>query len=160
LYWRSPSSRLLDSTASPIFFPSVPLRNPRTECACQPVAFISSLLVTPPGRLSRSSICAVLLPSRAEPGFFGPLAFVARLGAFFAGLAFLPDLALAGATWRAGFATLGFLVAFGLAPVAVAWAVPVSSSGRDLRGHDMDHSGRCAKQANSEGLSEAMVWRW
>jgi len=34
---------------------------------------------------------------------------------------------LAGATWRAGFATLGFLVAFGLAPVAVAWAVAVSS---------------------------------
>src|SRR5713101_1962369 len=126
-YLRSPSSPLADVTASPIFLPTVPDRNPRTECGCQPVTFISSLLVTPPGRFRSSSTVAVLLPSRAAPGFFGPLAFVARLGAFFAGLAFLGDLALAGATWRAGFATLGFLVAFGLAPAAVAWAVPVSS---------------------------------
>src|SRR6266446_3874994 len=101
---------------------------PRTLWACQPVAFISSLAVAPPGRFSRSRIWAVLLPSRAPDSFLAGLAPFAPLGAFFAGLVFLADLALAGATWRAGFATLAFLVAFGGAAAAVAWAVPVSSA--------------------------------
>jgi hypothetical protein len=89
---RSPSSPLVDATVSPIFLPIVPERNPRTECGCQPVAFISSLAVTPPARLSSSSTVAVLLPSRAA-------AFFAPLGAFLAGLAFLADLPFFGATW-------------------------------------------------------------
>ena len=50
----------------PIFLPTVPERNPRSECGYQPVAFISSLAVTPPGRFSSSRILAVLLPSRAS----------------------------------------------------------------------------------------------
>ena len=54
----------------PIFFPSMPLKKPRTECACQPVAFMSSFNVTPPGRFSRSRILAVLLPGRAIAGVF------------------------------------------------------------------------------------------
>ena len=80
---RSPSSPLVDVTVNPIFFPTVPDRNPRTECGCQPVAFISSFAVTPPDLFSRSRIWLVLLPSRA------PFAFLAVLGAFFAGVAFI-----------------------------------------------------------------------
>src|SRR2546426_9293284 len=33
--FRSPSSPLIDSTVSPIFFPSAPEMNPRTLCFCQ-----------------------------------------------------------------------------------------------------------------------------
>src|ERR1039458_8873666 len=69
---------------SPIFLPRVPLMNPRTLCACQPVAFMILLRVAPPGRFRRSRTLAVLLPSRA------PLAFgVAALAAFLAGATFL-----------------------------------------------------------------------
>ena len=71
----------------PIFLPTVPDRNPRTECGCQPVALISSLDVAPPGRFSSSRIVAALLPSRAESPFFSLLGV---LGAFLAGLAFFP----------------------------------------------------------------------
>src|SRR5260370_31798688 len=85
---------------------------PLTEWACQPVAFINSLSVAPFGRFSKSTTLAVLLPSRAEVAFFRPL------GAFFAGLAFLADLAFFVATWA-------FLFGFGGAPVA--GAVPGSS---------------------------------
>jgi hypothetical protein len=65
---------------------------------------------------------------------------------------------------------LGFLVAFGFALAAGAWAIPFSSVivvvivmvsfGRDLRGHDMNHSGRPTKQVNSDGKPpEAMERR-
>src|SRR5690349_11467415 len=94
----------------------MPDRNPRTLCACQPVAFISSASVAPLGRFSRSSTSAVLLPLRASVD----LAFFAPLGAFFAGLAFLPDLPFFGATWRARALAPAFLVAFGCSAVAVA----------------------------------------
>ena len=63
--WPRSSSPLTDVTVSPIFLPMVPDRNPRTECGCHAVAFIYSLAVAPPGRLSRSRILAVLLPLRA-----------------------------------------------------------------------------------------------
>jgi hypothetical protein len=46
------------------------------------------------------------------------LAFFALLGAFLAGVAFFPALPLVGATWRAGFATLAFLLAFGCSSAA------------------------------------------
>src|ERR1035441_8715443 len=49
-YRRCPSSSLVDLTVNPIFLPRTPDRNPRTECACQPVAFISSFPVAPPER--------------------------------------------------------------------------------------------------------------
>src|ERR1035438_9402055 len=113
-------------TVSPIFFPTVPDRNPRTEWGCQPVTFISSFEVTPPDRFSRSRILAVLLPSRAPSGL-AALAFVRPLGAFFAGVAFFPVLALAGATGARRGAPVAFLLGFGFAPAAVAGAVPVSS---------------------------------
>ena len=44
---------------------TVPLRHLRTECANQPVAFISSFSEAPSGRLSRPRTPAALLPSRA-----------------------------------------------------------------------------------------------
>ena len=59
-YRRSPSSALVDVTVSPIFLPRVPDRTPRTECAGQPVAFMSSFPEAPPGRFRRSRTLAVL----------------------------------------------------------------------------------------------------
>ena len=128
-----PSSPLVDVTVSPIFLPTVPERKPRTEWGNQPVALISSLAVTPFGRLSRSRILAVLLPSRATSGLaalaslLGAFAFVRPLGAFLAGVAFFPALVLAGATGARRGARVAFLLSFGLAPSAVAGAVSVSS---------------------------------
>jgi hypothetical protein len=89
--------------------PTVPDRNPRTECACQPVNFISSFKVTPSGRFSRSSTLDVLLPSRAATAIFWPVgAFFWPLGAFLAGLAFLVALAFFGAAWAPFLATAAF----------------------------------------------------
>src|ERR1019366_1756910 len=106
-------------TVRPIFLPTVPDRNPRTECGCQPVAFINSLPVTPPGRFSRSRTLAVLLPSRA------PLAFLAPLGAFLAGEAFFPDWASLGVPFAPCAPAAALLVALGSMAVA-AGAVSVS----------------------------------
>src|ERR1017187_8119833 len=107
-YRRCPSSALVDLTVSPIFLPRTPDINPRTECACQPVAFISSFPVAPPERFSRSRTLAVLLP------------WLARV-------AFLPDLAWDGATWALCAATCGFLAGFGCSAGALAWVFAVSS---------------------------------
>ena len=85
-------------TVNPAFLPTAPDRNPRTECACQPVAFMSSFRLAPPERLSSSRTLAVLLPVRALAVFLGDFADVAPLLAFFAGVALWPDLALDGAT--------------------------------------------------------------
>jgi hypothetical protein len=98
------------------------------------VAFIGSLAVTPPGRLSRARIVSVLLPSRTPfslAAFSGepvPLGLAAVLGAFLAGLAFLPDLYFFFATCAPSGATRAFLAAFGFSPVAGDWALPVSSA--------------------------------
>src|SRR5438034_4844597 len=97
--------------------------NPRMLCGCHSVALINSCRVAPPGRLSSSITWAVLLPCRAAgfsacralPGFS---VFLALLGAFLAGLAFLPDLALVGATWALCAPARAFFVAFGWSPVA------------------------------------------
>jgi hypothetical protein len=81
------------------------------------------------GPFSSSRIVWVLLPSQtpfslaAFPGR-APLAFFVPL----AGLAFFPDLALDDATLRARLAAVAFFAAFGLSPVAVSWAVSVSST--------------------------------
>ena len=83
---------LKDSTGVSIFFPRVPLKKPRTECGCQPVAFTSSFKLTPPGRFSRSRILSVLLPLReAVAGLFALAAFVA--GSAFGGAALARRLA-------------------------------------------------------------------
>jgi hypothetical protein len=104
-----------------------------TGRVCQPVIFISSIMVTPSGRFSKSSTLAVLLPSRAAlPS--AALAFFWPLGAFFAGVAFLLAFGFFGATWAPFLATAAFLLGFGLLAFAFvgfgwspAWAAPVST---------------------------------
>src|SRR5712692_3894333 len=113
-------------TVSPSFLRTVPDRKPRTECGNQPVAFIRSLEVAPPGRFSRSRILAVLLPSRATLGL-ATSRLVRPLGAFFADVALRADLALAGATWARRGATRAFLLAFGFLLLAVVAAMVFSS---------------------------------
>jgi hypothetical protein len=70
--------------------------NPRTLCACQPVASISSALVAPPFFLSRARTVSLLLPGRAAgfsalaSGFvaFGAPAFFAFAAALFVSATF------------------------------------------------------------------------
>src|SRR6476620_3424149 len=97
LYTRSPSSRRTDSTVRPIFLPRAPLMNPRTECACQPVAFMISASVAPFLRWSRASTVAFLLPSRALAGLLVRLgtALPTVVRPLLAGLAILVGLGLA-----------------------------------------------------------------
>ena len=71
-----PSSLFVDTSLSFIHWLTVPLRYPRTECANQPVAFISSFSEAPSGRLRRPNTFATLLPSRA------PVAGLSCLAAF------------------------------------------------------------------------------
>jgi hypothetical protein len=156
-YERSPSSPCADVTARPIFLRMVPERNPRTECGCQPVAFISSLAVTPPGRFSRSTTLAVLLPSRA------PVVFFWLLGAFLAGLAFFPGLPFFGATWARRAPLWAFFAAFdssaaGARAVSVVsvFDVMLFSFNGNFRDH-MNHSGRRETQGNSAQISEGDV---
>src|SRR5579862_9393840 len=104
---RSPSPLLVDTTARFIFLPTVPEMKPRTECACQAVAFMISARVAPPGRCSRSRILPVLLPARA-------VTCGAGWGAFFPRLALRGGEVFAGATRGAGGAT-------GAAAGRVAW---------------------------------------
>src|ERR1019366_4544897 len=117
----------MDVTVSPIFLPRAPDRNPRTECACQPVALMSSFREAPPERFSRSRTLAVLLPWRAPFAFLGDWADFAPLVALFAGLALLPDLALDGATWAFSAAARGFLAGFGCSAGAPASVLAVST---------------------------------
>src|SRR5713226_8988872 len=109
---RWPSLVLLDSIFRPIFLPKVPERKPRTEWACQPVAFIMCFKVAPPDRFTSSSTLAVLLPWRTRAA----VALWAALAPFLAA-----DLALAGLTRGFDAATLAFLGGSGFS-VAVAWA--------------------------------------
>ena len=108
LQTRSPSPWRSEFTVMPIFFPSVPLMNPRTLCACQPVAFMICASVAPPLRWSRPRTSAFLLPSRAA-GVEPPLAR-------------FPLLTVAVLVFEARFAPFGdlsaFLAAFGAALVA------------------------------------------
>jgi hypothetical protein len=122
-----PTSPFVEMTSRPIFFRIVPDRNPRTECGCQPVAFISSLDVAPPGRFHRSRIVAALLPSRAESLFCLPWGI---LGPFFAGLAFVPDLAFLRRDRRATCASGGLLGGFGSAVVLTAYSGDVNRAFR------------------------------
>ena len=88
----------MDVTANPIFFLTVPDRKPRTECGCQPVTFINSWAVTPPGRLSNSSTWSVLLPSRTPGGFLSAFGRFLGWGGLLGRLALL--LRNVGALWR------------------------------------------------------------
>lgn len=64
---------------------------------------------------------------RARPQACRPRLSCGPLGVFFAGVAFLPALALAGAAGARLGARVAFLLGFGWAPAAMAGAVPVSS---------------------------------
>src|ERR1019366_955715 len=112
---------LVDVTVRPSFLPRAPDKNPLTEWACHPVAFISSASVAPFGRFSSSSTLADLLPSRL------PIAFFALLGAFLVEVAFLAAFALAGATCARCAPTRGFFVALGFSIVAMAVSVSASA---------------------------------
>jgi hypothetical protein len=94
-----------------------------------------------------------LLLSRALAAFLS-------LGAFFAGLAFFPDLPFFGARLAPFFAALAFFLAFGWSPLAAVWAVVVASVtcdviiscsfvGGNYRVVDIDHSAAPGKQAHS-----------
>jgi hypothetical protein len=52
--------RLLGLQRQPSFLRTTPARKPRTECACQPVAFMMAAMVVPCGRLSAASTAAGL----------------------------------------------------------------------------------------------------
>jgi hypothetical protein len=117
------------------------------------VAFMIAASVAPSGRFSRPRILAALLPSRAAP------AFLAALGAFFGGLAFLADLAFFGATVRATYRDTGLLRTFrrlgryglgGFRFFCNGCHGVFSFVGGDYRGHDINHSGWAETQAKSE----------
>ena len=66
----------------PIFFFTAPLRKPRTEWGCQPVAFLSSGSEAPAGLRSSARILAVLVPRRGTAGgLLGPFGCLADLPA-------------------------------------------------------------------------------
>src|SRR5258706_11053796 len=60
-----PDSSFTEATLNFSFLVITPLKKPRTECGCQPVALISSLSAAPPGRFSNARIFSALVPPRA-----------------------------------------------------------------------------------------------
>src|ERR1022692_3139315 len=77
------------------------------------MAFMISEMVAPPLRWSMAITWAILLPSRGPPPSFALAAFLAALGAFLAGVAFLVALAFAGAPLADCAPPLAFFFAFG-----------------------------------------------
>jgi hypothetical protein len=72
---RSPSA-FSDVSVKPSFPRTTPAKKPRTECCCQPVAFMMAAIVAPLGCLSRVRITSCLVPPRLEdegmlPGLAG-----------------------------------------------------------------------------------------
>src|SRR5260370_14856002 len=112
-------------------FPRLALRNPRTECDCQPVAFMISARVAPSALRSMASTAAFLLPRRA-----------AGFGRCFTVLTFF-CFRRAGRDVLSGAA----VVAWSFSSVVVFFMV-ISWTTRC--GQDMDHSVRPHKQVNSE----------
>src|SRR6266481_870049 len=81
-------------------------------------------MVTPSGRLSRSRTLAALLPLRTP---FADVAFLGALAAFLAGVVFLPDFGLDGATPGFRGAMLGLVAPLGSC-AAPEVAIPCSSA--------------------------------
>src|SRR6266851_4815300 len=78
---RSPSV-FSDVSFKPSFLRTTPAKKPRTECCCQPVAFMIAAIVAPLGCLSRVRTVSCLVPLRLEPeaAFFPSFAgFFSRL---------------------------------------------------------------------------------
>src|SRR3989440_10706230 len=90
-YMRSPSV-FSDISVKPSFLRTTPAKKPRTECCCQPVAFIMAAIVVPLGCLSRARTASCLVPPRVEPkgmvpGFAGLFArLLARANLVFVGI--------------------------------------------------------------------------
>src|ERR1700730_15838658 len=81
-----------DIRVKPSFLRTTPAKKPRTECCCQPVAFMMAAIVVPLGCLSRARMASCLVSRRVEaagmfPGFaalFAPL--LARANLVFVGV--------------------------------------------------------------------------
>src|SRR5262249_30853601 len=89
-YMRSPSA-FSDASVKPSFLRTTPAKKPRTECCCQPVAFMMAAIVVPLGCLSRVRTASCLVPLRIEPegmfpGFAGFFARLARTSFVFLGV--------------------------------------------------------------------------
>src|SRR5580704_12974104 len=56
-----------DISVKPSFLRTTPAKKPRTECCCQPVAFIMAVIVVPLGCLSKARTASCLVPLRVEP---------------------------------------------------------------------------------------------
>src|SRR5450631_1013526 len=56
-----------DIRVKPSFLRTTAAKKPRTECCCQPVAFMMAAIVVPLGCLSRARIASCLVPPRVEP---------------------------------------------------------------------------------------------
>jgi hypothetical protein len=80
-YMRSPSA-FSDASVKPSFLRTTPVKKPRTECCCHPVAFMIAAIVVPLGCLSSPRTVSCLVLPRLEPEATFPL-----LAAFFACLA-------------------------------------------------------------------------
>src|SRR5690606_25924644 len=52
---KRPASVFLDSKLNPSFFRTTPAKKPRTECCCQPVAFMMAAMVVPLDARSRAN---------------------------------------------------------------------------------------------------------
>src|SRR5450756_834170 len=88
----------MEVTIRPIFFPKVPLMNPRTLWACQAVASMISVRVAPFFRCSKAMTWAVLLPWRG-PSAFDSADFLGALVAFFAWVVFWVGLGFSPSAW-------------------------------------------------------------
>src|ERR1700720_1029696 len=81
-----------DVRVKPSFLRTTPAKKPRTECCCQPVAFMMAAIVVPLGCLSRARTASCLVPLRVElegtfPGFAGLFArLLARANLVFVGI--------------------------------------------------------------------------
>src|ERR1700731_1197178 len=84
---RSPPA-FSDFRVKPSFLRTTPAKKPRTECCCQPVAFIIVAIVVPLGCLSRARTASCLVPLRVMfPGFAGCFArLLARANLVFLGV--------------------------------------------------------------------------
>jgi hypothetical protein len=115
------------------FFCTTPAKKPRTECCCQPVAFITAAIVVPVGERNISTTCACfeLFPSSSfrplNAAVFGDNDSWATAGFFAAALC---ERSFAGLAVRllAGF-DIGILYRF-LTPIAATTEAPPRPSGR------------------------------
>jgi hypothetical protein len=57
-----------DIKVKPSFLRTTAAKKPRTECCCQPVAFMMAAIVVPFGCLSRARTASCLVPPRVEAG--------------------------------------------------------------------------------------------